>query len=175
MRSTIPFLLLLALVLLQPLSARADPVLSDWVFGSGGNRVSNGVHIVECTFGQPAIGLVADPVFIHEMGFWHQWVATFVAIQDPAGQPTIKFWLNQNYPNPFNPITTLEFSVPEHSHVTITLFDANGRQLRRLVDRACEPGIHTTAIIATDLPSGAYYCRMQAGAFVHTRKLVLLK
>jgi hypothetical protein len=170
-----PLLYLLGSVVLIASPARADYTIDQWVFGNGGDRVSNGVHLVECTIGQPVIGLVSGPVHIHEIGFWQQWIATATGIEDLAGSPPIEFWLGQNHPNPFNPSTTLEFSIPERSRVTITLYDATGRHVRELADQVFDRGYHSTTVVAHGMPSGMYYCRLQAGTFVHTKKLVLVK
>jgi hypothetical protein len=84
--------------------------------------------------------------------------------------------LDQNYPNPFNPSTTIRFTLPEASNVSITVFDMLGRSVRTLIDgRAMEAGAHEVAFDANDLASGTYLYRMDAGATTITRQMTLVK
>ena len=99
----------------------------------------------------------------------------------PANLPKV-FSLAQNSPNPFNPATTISYSVPEGTSVQVTLkvYDIRGFLLRTLVDELREPGSYSVFWDGTDgtgrpVPSGIYLYRMQAGDFVQTRKMVLLK
>jgi N-acetylneuraminic acid mutarotase len=85
------------------------------------------------------------------------------------------FALEQNYPNPFNPATTLVYVVPRRSAVTITVADAMGREVARLVDATLDAGRHTTAFNGATLPSGPYFVTMRAGAFSQTRCVTLMK
>jgi hypothetical protein len=85
------------------------------------------------------------------------------------------FVLHQNYPNPFNPATTIRFSIPNNSFVTLRLFDALGKEISELVSGQMSAGDHTIHWNAENLPSGVYYCRLQTGNFIDTKKLVLLK
>ena len=90
------------------------------------------------------------------------------------GTPT-DFALSQNYPNPFNPSTTINFDVPLQSEVTLTLFNALGEVVKELVKGACEPGRHEVSVNTTNLPSGVYIYRLQAGGFMQTKKMVLIR
>ncbi len=90
------------------------------------------------------------------------------------GVPTF-FALLQNYPNPFNPVTTIGYLVPASTHVTVTVFDAQGREVARLIDRTHAPGTYAVSWDASGLASGIYYCRFSAGGFSQVRKLVLTK
>jgi hypothetical protein len=83
--------------------------------------------------------------------------------------------LDQNYPNPFNPSTTIRFGVPVRSHVTLTILNILGQQMAQLVDDNKEAGYHEVRFEASGLSSGAYFYRIQAGDFVQTRRLLLLK
>ena len=87
----------------------------------------------------------------------------------------IRYWLGQNSPNPFNPMTTLRFSVPRRTHVTLKVYSAAGREIRTLVDEELDPGFYSRVVNAHGLSSGVYFCRMVADGFVETRKMVLLK
>ena len=95
----------------------------------------------------------------------------------------IEFSLDQNYPNPFNPTTTIQFTLPEASRVTLKLFDILGRELVTLVDKEMETGVHKVLFNAKDFASGVYFYRIQAKsensdprqAFVQSRKLIFIK
>ena len=91
-----------------------------------------------------------------------------------------KFALHQNYPNPFNPITTLRYDLPEQGFVTITIYDMLGRQVKTLVNTTQEAGFKSVIWNATNdygkpVSAGVYLYKIQAGEFVQTRKMVLLK
>jgi hypothetical protein len=81
----------------------------------------------------------------------------------------------QNYPNPFNPSTNLKYQIPNTNHVTLTVFDVLGREVATLVNEPKVPGVYTTVLDGSGLAGGVYLCRLQAGCFSATRKLVLLR
>jgi len=86
-----------------------------------------------------------------------------------------EFKLSQNYPNPFNPSTTIQFSIPRTSHVMIRIYNALGHVVHNLVDESLPLGTHARQWAASQLPSGVYFCRIQAEGFVDTKRLVLMK
>lgn len=96
---------------------------------------------------------------------------------ESAGNQTIpdSFNLQQNYPNPFNPTTQITYELPHQADVRLEVFDMNGRQVATLVSQNVSAGIHTVNFNATNLSSGVYMYRLQAGATVFTRKLTLIK
>ncbi|MCI0697887.1 T9SS type A sorting domain-containing protein [candidate division KSB1 bacterium] len=83
--------------------------------------------------------------------------------------------LSQNYPNPFNPTTTIGFTLPRATIVTLKVFTLLGEEVALLVNEHRLAGQHRIQWQAIGLPSGIYLYRMQAGEFVETKKLVLLK
>ena len=90
------------------------------------------------------------------------------------------FTLHQNFPNPFNPITTLRYDLPEQAFVTLTVFDMLGRKITQLVNTTEEAGFKSIQwdaknSIGRPLSAGVYLYQIQAGEFVQTRKMVLLK
>jgi hypothetical protein len=92
--------------------------------------------------------------------------------------PTIRassFALEQNYPNPFNPTTTIRYGLPARSHVKLTVFNTLGQQVSTLIQLEQDAGYHEVEFDGTGLPSGLYFYRVQAGDFVETRRLVLLR
>lgn len=83
--------------------------------------------------------------------------------------------LTQNYPNPFNPVTTIRYQLTTQSHVTLTIFDVLGCEVATLINRVEEPGYKSVKFDASKLPSGVYFYRLQAGSFVQTNKMLLMK
>lgn len=90
--------------------------------------------------------------------------------------PPATFNLVQNYPNPFNPGTTINFSLPEETRVTLEIFNITGEKVATLINGEITPaGIHETYFNAYDLPSGIYFCRIKAGSNIAVKKLTLMK
>lgn len=88
--------------------------------------------------------------------------------------PTV-FALYPNYPNPFNPTTTIKFSIPNPQFVTLKVFDILGREVTTLVNEEKLPGNYEIQFDGSNLPSGVYFYRLQAGSFSDTKKFILLK
>jgi hypothetical protein len=86
-----------------------------------------------------------------------------------------KYSLEQNYPNPFNPTTNISFSLPSRALVTLKIFDIIGREVAVVVKEELSAGNHTRQWNATNSASGIYFYRLQAGKYVATKKLVLLR
>jgi hypothetical protein len=85
------------------------------------------------------------------------------------------FSLNQNYPNPFNPSTTIEFALPKPAFVTLKIFNLLGKEVATLVAEQRSVGIHKMNWDAHGLASGVYLCRLKAGDFVQSKKLILMR
>ena len=88
--------------------------------------------------------------------------------------------LSQNYPNPFNPTTDISFALPDARNVKLTVFNVLGQEVRDLVDEVREAGYHKVTWDGLNnsgrqVPSGAYFYRIEAGDFVQSMKMVLLK
>ena len=85
-----------------------------------------------------------------------------------------EYALSQNYPNPFNPATVIKFAVPKQSFVRLVVFDMLGRNVVTLISEELPAGYFRTSWNA-NIPSGVYIYRLQAGDFVETKKMLLLK
>ena len=96
------------------------------------------------------------------------------ATQSVGSVPT-KFALHQNYPNPFNPVTVIRYELPEASAVKVQVFDVLGRVVATVVNERKEAGIYEAVFNASGLSSGTYFYRLQAGTFVETKKMMLVK
>jgi hypothetical protein len=86
-----------------------------------------------------------------------------------------EFALQQNYPNPFNPSTTIHYSTPRTSFVTLTVYNTLGQQVSQLVNEQQQAGYHDVVFRGDRLASGVYFYRIKAGDFIATRKLLYLK
>ena len=91
-----------------------------------------------------------------------------------------EFVLYANYPNPFNPTTKIDYGLPEEANVSLVIFDILGREVITLVDGPQEPGYRSitwngTDVFGRNVSAGMYYYLLQAGDFVDTKKMVLLK
>jgi hypothetical protein len=83
--------------------------------------------------------------------------------------------LHQNYPNPFNPTTTIRYSIPNAARVTLSVYDISGRLVTTLVDGWRDAGAHEVTFDASDLVSGIYLYRLEAGDFSAAGKMALMK
>jgi hypothetical protein len=102
-----------------------------------------------------------------------------LSIDEIVGVPSL-FSLHQNVPNPFNPITTLYYKLPKNIFVNISIYNILGKQIKVLVNTTKETGLRSIQWDATDsmgrpVSAGVYLYRIQAGEFVRTKKMVLLK
>ena len=95
-------------------------------------------------------------------------------VEVDLGKPTT-FALNQNYPNPFNPTTSIEYSVVGSQYVSLKVFNVLGKEVAVLVNEKQEPGVYTVNFSSANLSGGVYLYRLQAGDFVQTKKMILLK
>ncbi len=86
-----------------------------------------------------------------------------------------EFSLAQNYPNPFNPSTIISFSIPASEFVTLKVYDILGTEVATLMNERKEPGVYTVNFNASQLASGMYLYRLQAGSFIETRKMMLMR
>lgn len=90
------------------------------------------------------------------------------------------FVLSGNFPNPFNPSTTIDFQIPKDSRVTITVFNSNGQLIRTLADGNLQAGAHRVQWDGLDdqgnhVAAGIYLCRMKAGDFMDTKRMIMVK
>ena len=85
------------------------------------------------------------------------------------------YQLAQNYPNPFNPSTVIGFQLPVSSHVTLQVFEVNGREVATLVNGEMAAGKHEARFEVANLPSGVYFYRLQAGQAILRNKMLLAR
>ncbi len=83
--------------------------------------------------------------------------------------------LDQNYPNPFNPSTTIQFSIPETTHVSLKVFDSLGKEVKTLINENLKFGKHSVSFDGADLASGVYIYKLETPKFQQSRKMILLR
>lgn len=94
---------------------------------------------------------------------------------NPASQLPTVYKLENNYPNPFNPSTTISFDIPKTSMTKLIVYDILGREVKRLVNQIMTPGNYKVQFDGTNLASGVYFFRLEAGSFVDVKKMLLIK
>ncbi|MGB9664701.1 MAG: T9SS type A sorting domain-containing protein [Ignavibacteria bacterium] len=113
-----------------------------------------------------------------EAQLWYLSGVTFTlqptSVDNPITSPN-RFELQQNYPNPFNPTTTIRFSIPEKSMVTLKVYDMLGREVTTLINEIKNAGTHSVKFAGKDLPSGMYLYTLTAGNYTATKKMMLVK
>ncbi len=107
------------------------------------------------------------------------WFNNLLDVQGSDHQPTA-FNLGQNYPNPFNPVTSIDYAIPQSSHVKLTIFNALGQKVRDLVNETLAPGNYKTIWDGKNqngavVSSGIYIYRLEVGNNVAQRKMLLIK
>jgi flagellar hook assembly protein FlgD len=91
----------------------------------------------------------------------------FIAVND--------FRLEQNYPNPFNPSTTISYQLPKAEFVTVRIFDTIGNEVKTIVKENKPAGVHEVNFDASQLSSGIYLYKIDAGTFHQSKKMLLVK
>lgn len=105
---------------------------------------------------------------------------TVTLVDQKTNEVPASFEVLQNYPNPFNPSTTIRFEVPKASYINLKVLDALGREVRTLVDRNYTSGAYFQVWDGKDnnqlpAPTGVYFLQMNAGGYVSTKKMTLIK
>jgi hypothetical protein len=100
---------------------------------------------------------------------------TTVGVGKVEEEIPVSFTLYQNYPNPFNPSTTIKFALPVDSRVKINVYNSVGQLVETLVDKELESGYHEVNFDASMLASGVYLYQLQAGDFISSKKMILIK
>jgi photosystem II stability/assembly factor-like uncharacterized protein len=95
-------------------------------------------------------------------------------VKNLTGLPT-NFTLEQNYPNPFNPITVIKFGLPENAYTRLVVYDILGREVKVLMNSYLEAGYHKVEMSGSKFPSGVYIYRIEAGKYINTKKMILMK
>jgi hypothetical protein len=100
---------------------------------------------------------------------------TVTTVNDQLQSSPVQFELCQNYPNPFNPSTSISFSIFQHAHVRLLVFNVLGQLIESLVDEDKQPGNYSVLWNANDVASGLYLYRILAEGLIQTKKAVLIR
>ena len=160
------------------------PTLSE-----GKDRITMGIYSFGSNTGSTGTGMLAKIVL---KGGRIPITSEDVQLVDNAGHPVAltnvsnhcaegwiripeHFFMDQNYPNPFNASTKIRYGLPEKGHVRIEIFNLSGRHIETLIDEERSAGSYEVLWDAKGLSSGIYLARMETGAFIRLRKLILQK
>lgn len=124
--------------------------------------------------GNDFIYLLQESQYASRCFFYRIELNTITNVEDEEGILK-EYYLKQNYPNPFNPSTTISWQSPAGTHQTIKVYDVLSNEVTTLVDEYRAAGRYEVAFDASNLASGIYLYRIQAGSFVETKKMILLK
>ena len=154
--------------------ANRDAMTFTWDFGDGATAEGKTVSHTYTAAGDYNVVLVVSDGIENAADSISVSIASGVATE--ATELPDPYELRVASPNPFNPTTTLTYGLPEASEVRITVTDLLGRQVASLLNGEFRTaGYHTVQFNADGLASGTYLIRMEAGDFVATQQVVLLK
>ena len=109
-------------------------------------------------------------------GIWSAPLSAVTGVKQPIASALPRsFQLEQNYPNPFNPSTTISYQLSEVSIVKLNVYDILGRQVATLVNGRQNAGNYNVTFNASNLSTGVYFYKLQAGTYSDTKKLMLIK
>ena len=94
---------------------------------------------------------------------------------DPAVSIPVKFNLYPAYPNPFNSTTTIRYTLPYPSSISLQIYNLCGQRMTTLFNSYKQPGIHAATLTANDLASGLYFVRLEGSGKVATQKVMLVR
>jgi endo-1,4-beta-xylanase len=135
-----------------------------WGWRLGGWRPGRQMHLVR-----------ADGSERPALTWLREYITGSLVSVDEADEIPQEFRLSYNYPNPFNPSTTIQFTVPEASNVTLKVYDVLGRHIQTLHDEYTMPGQYSVIFDAHSLSSGMYLYRIDAGSFTEVKRMMLMK
>jgi hypothetical protein len=136
--------------------------------------------IVGYTIGQGSDALNSVTIAKQQSQFTHQFYQSnfddnLVSAEEEIANIPTEYILYQNYPNPFNPSTKISWQSPVNSHQTLKVYDVLGNEVVTLVNEFKSTGSYEIDFNASSLSSGIYFYKLQAGSFVQTKKMILLK
>jgi N-acetylneuraminic acid mutarotase len=162
--------------------ARFNTQTNTW--SSLGTGSSNGVNSGYDYGAVRALAVVGNEVFVGgEFTLAGGIASTFIArwnsgtsrVEQLSSTAPKTFLLEQNYPNPFNPSTTIRYQLPVASEVKLEVYDVLGKKIATLVNERQSAGSYQVVWNASGLSSGTYFYRLQAGTFVETKKMIMVK
>lgn len=171
--------------------ANGDPLTYTLTISNGGVAIFSEANIADTIYNYTGSDLLPDnsydwDVTVSDGVFSTNSTGAFVfhtpILTGVNGNPSIPqaYALRQNYPNPFNPTTRIDYDLKANSQVKLQVFNLLGEEVRTLINQQQAAGNHTAQWDGRDnagrsLASGIYLYRLEAGEFVATKKLILLK
>ena len=156
-----------------------------WTLDGGGSTegAAGGPYNLRTAVGQPVAGESQGGSYRLRTGLLAIWTYLTPGIrEDDTGFIGPEFRLFQNRPNPFEGVTAIRFQVGGEKEIPVELriYDASGRLVRTLVKGARRPGMHTVTWDGRDetgrrVSRGVYFCRFHGGAYVKTKKLIMIR
>jgi hypothetical protein len=142
--------------------------------GESWTDISNGLPGNDGFF---SLAVNGEYVFVgtFSAGIWRRALSEITSVGSLSQNASSEFYLEQNYPNPFNPTTEIRFSLPRASHVTLKIYNTLGKEVTTLVNEKLAARTYAVEWNASGLASGVYLYRLQAGEFIETKRLTLLK
>lgn len=161
-------------------SANGDVFYRSTNGGALWESYGNGLPGPGATVNAIAIDTASNRLFLGVTGFGdlsgiYSNDSTIVSVQPQVVKNPNSLKLLQNYPNPFNPVTSISYDLLAGARVSLKVYDMLGREVATLVDGFVQEGYHRETLNAAHLASGVYFYRIQAGSFVQTKKLLLLR
>ena len=144
--------------------------------GSAFGIPASGNTAVKLAVGQMVVGAPEQSNIKIQSGFLADTLlqGPLLAVSEKEGIPLV-YSLSQNYPNPFNPTTDIRFQIADGRLVTLKIYDVLGREVTTLVDEVKQPGTYSVRWDASRFTSGVYFCRITAGRFIDTRKILYMR
>jgi len=148
-----------------------------WQFAFGNGTLTNGCWTIVDSLG--LFGVLMEPGVTWTLtgaridGVVRYGSITLVSNLHAAVPKTTSLY--PNYPNPFNPSTTIKYELPKSSMVRVSVYDMLGCEVSMLVNEGRDAGVHEVKFDGSGLASGVYLYRLRAGAYIQTRKLLLIR
>ena len=146
------------------------------------SRSTNSGTSFTSQFTLPATSACYALTFVHQqLGWAGTATGKIYKYTDPTGiDPNNNgipqsYSLQQNYPNPFNPSTTIKYSIPKPSFVTLNIYDALGNMVKSVVNQNQSAGNYIESVDMSGYASGLYFYTLSAGDFSNTKKMLMLK
>jgi hypothetical protein len=141
-----------------------------------GCQSSSEDYSIQDATGQPIpVGQFNSEDFVLYSGLFNNGQTSTSIDEPPKAIIPEKYRLKQNYPNPFNPTTTIEYSLPKDSEVSILIYNLNGKLIERIVNEIKNAGNHKAIWQADNIPTGVYFYTIEAGNFKDVKKCILIK
>jgi len=155
----------------DPEGAEPDTVVAD---ARGNWRIDNGFNRVVVHWGGEGVGMT---MAVDEIRLGTSWddVSSGTTAVEKIDKFLNSYELKQNYPNPFNPTTKISFSIKEATKVRLNVYNLLGQLVSTLVDEELAAGSYNTDFNASNLPTGIYFYKLEAGNQVLSKKMILLK